>query len=150
MAFEKFNTLNQDYKSNVEYILKNGGCLVSSFDPHKKQDQFTTVEYCKLQALLSDSLILVQSDIDGGSRYTVKSFAELERNLCVIDANAFDSNKKLYSANNLILKEGKNGITEWCGIKLEKVKCKVIPIRNKDDYPKIIETKQNDEELSLF
>ena len=138
LAFEKYGNLQAEYLKQAQNILKNGGCLVSSFSPEVKQDQFKTVEYCKLQAVLSKSSVLVQSKTDGGSRFTIEEYAKLNRKLFVVNATQFDKEKESYSANNLLLSNGKKGLSEWCKIKEDKIRCEIVDVRGKNDYLKII------------
>ena len=138
LAFDEYNTLNKTYLKNAKEILNEGGCLFSQYFPYIKQDQFTVVEYCKLQAVLSDALILIQSLKDGGSRFAVKQFCQEDKTLFVVNTRKHDENQAKYEANNLIISKKHAGIAEWCKIKPEKVKCKIEVINNKNDYAKIL------------
>lgn len=140
--------LNYQYTSSkitqelATKVLENDGLLLSENEPSKKEDQFSGSKASRIQAGLSNSLILIQSSIKGGSKYTIKTFSELERPLGIID---FSENKsfredEIFEANRLILEKGKRGIMEFCDIKkIENIKTfKTIPIRNNNDY-KLIE-----------
>jgi len=138
LAFDEYDTLNKAYLKNAKQVLHGGGCLVSQFSPFLKQDQYKVVEYCKLQAAMSDALVLVQSSIDGGSKFTVEHFCQEAKTLFVVNANSYDNNEVEYSANNLIIEKRQAGIAEWCNLKLNKIKCKIEIINSKEDYYKFL------------
>lgn len=140
LAFDESKTLSRDYLEEANMILEAGGGLVSAFEPTAKQDQFKVVEYCKMQAALSDVLILVQSTIEGGSRFTLEAFSRLNRPLGIVNALKYDkTNEGSYSANELLLKKGKEGLSELCGISEDKIKCSLIDIQDKEDYAKVLD-----------
>ena len=138
LAFDTHKTVTQTYLNNAKIVLEGGGCLVSQFAPLVKQDQYKVAEYCKLQAALSDGLVLVQSSLSGGSRFTVEQFCQEEKTLFVVDTAKFDEVQEEYSANNLIIEKKQAGIAEWCNIKVEKVKSKIEIISSKEDYYKLL------------
>ncbi len=138
LAFYNHETVTQTYLSNAKKVLEGGGCLVSQFAPLVKQDQYKVAEYCKLQAALSDAIVLVQSSLSGGSRFTVEHFCQDEKTLFVVDTANFVEAQEEYAANNLIIEKKQAGIAEWCNIKVEKVKCKIEIITSKADYHKLL------------
>ena len=150
--------LNYEYTSSkttqelAEKVLKNEGLLLSENEPSKKEDQFSGSKASRIQAGLSNSLILIQSSIKGGSKYTIKTFSELKRPLGVVNysnSKSFQEDEK-FEANRLILKNGNKGIMEFCSIKKqENIKIfKTISIRNDNDYAiiekEIIASKSSD------
>lgn len=139
LAFQQFKTLSKEYQQEAERVLEQGGAIVSGFSPYDKQNQFSVVEYCKLQAGLADALILIQSKVDGGSRFTLETFSRLNRKLGVVNAANLDQNRGSYSANDLILRSGQNGLAEMCGLKENKILCEIIEIKGKEDYDKLLE-----------
>jgi DNA processing protein len=119
-------------------VLENDGLLLSENEPSKKEDQFSAIKASRIQAGLSNLLLLVQSSIEGGSRYTVKTFSELQRPLGIIDFSEEKSFREdeRFEANRLILEKRKKGIMEFCNIKkIENIKIfKTISIKNNNDY----------------
>ena len=91
----------------------------------------------RIQAGLSSGIILVQSKIDGGSKYTLDKFVKLRR---VVGVVHFPTNPEypddIFGANRLIVEEKEYGLTKFVGLKTVKtlnVKA-IIPITSKDDY----------------
>jgi len=147
--------LNFNYTSSkitkdlAEKVLNNNGLLLSESQPNQKEDSFSGSKSSRIQAGLSDSLILIQSSIDGGSKYTLNSFKNLNRPLGIIN---FSNNKyfnidESFSANRLLLKEEKIGLSFICekindkNIELDNLKyidkiniTKIVRIQNKEDY----------------
>lgn len=151
LALDDYKTLSSVYHDNARTVIKNGGSLVSQFPPYEKQNQYSVVKYCILQAAMVDALVLVQSSIDGGSRFTVEHFCQQEKTLFVVNTIKYDSVDEEYAANKLIIEKKQAGIAEWCKIKPEKVKCNIEIINSKEDYQKLLsisKTKANN--LTLF
>lgn len=112
----------------AESVLENEGLLLTEFEPDKKEDSFSSIKACRIQAGLSKGLILIQSPSNGGSKYTLKSFSEVDRPLGVINFkgnNEFERDE-LFSANRKLIENSIKGLAEISGIK------KVNNIRTKD------------------
>lgn len=136
------NTSSKITADLADKILKNNGLLVSEYEPNKKEDQFSGSKASRIQAGLSNSLILIQSSKNGGSKYTIKAFSPLQRPLAVINFknnNEF-SNSESFEGNRLLITKGKQGIMEMCDIKkLESIKLlKILKLEKSTDY-KILE-----------
>lgn len=119
-------------------VLDKGGLLLSEFEPNKKPDSFSPMKACKIQAGIASGLILIESSITGGSKYTLKAFAEVNRPLGVISFkgnNQFDTNES-FSANREILYNKVKGLAKIIGAKdASKLKTKtIIPIEGANDY----------------
>lgn len=122
----------------AEEVLKNNGLLISENPPNKKEDQFSGSKASRIQAGLSRGLVLVESSIDGGSKFTIKSFSELNRVLGVISypGNTIFENEDRFSGNRLLIKSGIRGISLMCDIRKEtNIKTKtIIEIKSKSHY----------------
>lgn len=143
-------TASQITKHLVNQVLQNKGLVLSEYEPDQKEDQYSGSRSSRIQAGLSSALILVQSAITGGSKYTIKAFSGLNRVLGVIDfsSNEEYSSDESFSANRLICKEGLNGIATFCEYKTsQKIRIKdLITIHGQEDYgmiEKAINTKDN-------
>jgi len=138
-------------------VLNNNGLLLSESQPNQKEDTFSGSKSSRIQAGLSDALILIQSSIEGGSKYTLNSFKGLERPLGIIkfiDNEEFENNDT-FSANRLLLEKNKIGLSFICEkmknkdieldecTKITKIKImEIIEIRNKEDYFTLIKSMQ--------
>lgn len=121
----------------AELVLENNGLLISENEPNKKENQFSGSKASRIQAGISNALILIQSKVSGGSKYTLKPFSELNRPIGVIEFNGNDEykNDELFSANRLLITEGTKGLIEMCGIKKNlNIKSKIYKISKKEDY----------------
>lgn len=121
----------------IEDVLKAGGLIISEFVPHQKEDKFSGSKASRIQAGLSHGLILVQSKIDGGSKYTLASYAKLERTLGVIHfPNSEEYKTEVFGANRLIIEKQKEGVAEIIGLKkTNNIKLRsIITIESKADY----------------
>lgn len=119
-------------------LLEAGGLLVSEFPPGAAEDQNSVIASCRLQAGLSQVLLLVQSSSDGGSRFTAGHFAKLPRKLAFIVPPEAQSSEEAFGANLMLLK-GKDGLAEFVGLKTSKtLKADLLPMRSKDDYGNVL------------
>ena len=131
------STCSQNHIRVIEDVLKAGGLIISEYPPTKKEDQYSGSASSRIQAGLSSGIILVQSKIDGGSKYTLDKFVKLGR---VIGIVHFPTNPEyqddIFGANRLIIEEKEYGLTKFVSLKSVKtlnVKA-IIPITSKDDY----------------
>ncbi|WP_299060094.1 DNA-processing protein DprA [uncultured Polaribacter sp.] len=122
----------------ADKVLNNNGLLISENPPNKREDQFSGSKASRIQAGVSKGVILIQSSSSGGSKYTIKTFSELERLLGVVNfmGNVKFEEEELFSGNRLLINSGIEGVAKMCEInKLTTIKTKsIIEIKNKDDY----------------
>ena len=138
----------------AELVIKKDGLLISPFEPNFKEDSFSGSKASKIQAGLSSALILIESSIDGGSKYTIKSFAKLNRVIGVINfpSNEFYQTSESFSANRLVAESKLDGILQICNLKRQKsisIKDLVI-IEDQSVYKQIENCLKNDINSSLF
>lgn len=138
----------------ADLVLKKDGLLVSPFEPHFKEDSFSGSKASKIQAGLSSALILVESSIDGGSKYTIKSFAKLNRIIGAINfpSNDFYQTSDSFSGNRIIAKNKLEGILQICNLKkLKSISIKeLVIIEDQSGYRQIENCIKNDVKSSLF
>ena len=128
-------TLLKKTAENAEKTIESGGLLISEMPPDKNEDTFTVVKSCRIQAGLSNGLILIQSSLDGGSRFTTKSFCETQRPIAVINPVQSDFDLPTYNANKEIILNSKMGLTKFTGLKEDKIQTsKIFVMKSKDDY----------------
>ncbi|MCV6824876.1 MULTISPECIES: DNA-protecting protein DprA [Halocynthiibacter] len=128
------NLTSKKIAERARKLLEAGGVLVSEFVPGAVEDQNSVIASCRLQAGLSQVLLLVQSSSDGGSRFTAGHFAKLPRKLAFIVPPEAQSSDAAFGANLLLLK-GKEGLAEFVGLKtLKTLKADLLPMRSKNDY----------------
>jgi DNA processing protein len=132
------HTSSKITKQLADLVLENNGLLISENEPNKKEDQFSGSKASRIQAGLSIALILIQSKVSGGSKYTLKTFSELNRPLGIIQfsGNSQYENDELFGANRLLAEKEIIGLLEICGIKkIENIRTtEFVTISNKEDY----------------
>jgi len=135
LNYDAQKTLLTKTAKNATIVIENNGLLISEMPPDKKEDTFSVVKSCRIQAGISKGLILIQSGLEGGSRYTIKSFCETQRPLAVINPFKLDYNLESYSANAEIVKQGLEGLSNYTGLKQNKILTSgIFVIKSKDDY----------------
>lgn len=135
-----FRSLPKQSVINIERVLESDGLIVSEMPPFKKQNTFSVVKSCRIQAGLSSGLILIQSSIEGGSRFTVKAAIDSNRPLGVIYPVKADVHQNDYGANRIIIEGGLQGLSEFVGLKNGKNSSpKVVVLSGKESYPEFEE-----------
>ena len=89
-------------KSNLglsEKIIISGGCLVSEYFHGREPEDYFFIERDRIQSGLSSSIVLVESEIDGGSMHTINFAKAQNRNIYAMrpvgNSNSFLGNKKV-------------------------------------------------------
>jgi len=131
------STCSQNHIRVIEDVLKAGGLIISEYPPMKKEDQYSGSASSRIQAGLSSGIILVQSKIDGGSKYTLDKFIKLGRVVGIVNfPTCPEYQDDTFEANRLIVREKECGLAKFVGLKTGKtlnVRA-IIPITSKDDY----------------
>jgi DNA processing protein len=152
LAFNTKKTLLKKTSINAENVIEAGGVIISEFLPHEKETTFSVMKSCKMQADISDGLILIQSSVDGGSKYTLKSYCETGRPIAVINPVKDDEKLDSYSGNIAIRDNSFKGLSQITGLKTEKINTKSITVLNsKNDYDTFdaaINTKNQQSQMS--
>lgn len=136
-GLDYIQTCSKAHAKVIEDVLNAGGLIISEYPPRQPEDKYSGSKASRIQAALSQGLILVQSGIDGGSKYTLGTFAKLPRVLGVIhfpSSEEYQSEK--FEANRVIISEQKEGIAKFIGLKTTKKieLSSIIPIQGKADY----------------
>lgn len=130
-------TCSKAHAKVIDDVLNAGGLIISEYPPQQPENKYSGSKASRIQAALSQGLILVQSGIDGGSKYTLATFSKLPRVLGVIHfptSEEYQSEK--FEANRIIISEQKDGIARFVGLKTTKKieLSSIIPIQGKADY----------------
>ncbi len=140
LNYNSKKTLLKKTAENAEKVLENNGLLISEMPPDKKEDTFSVVKSCRIQAGISHGLILIQSSLDGGSKFTTKAFCETNRPIGIICPFQSDIDLPAYNANKEIILNNKKGLSKFADIKEEKIVTqKIFIIKSKDDYKELEE-----------
>ena len=127
----------------INDVLEAGGLIISEYYPRQKEDMYSGSKASRIQAGLSHGLILVQSKIDGGSKYALAKFAKLGRPIGVIHfSSSTEYQSESFGANRLIAEKGKDGLAQMIGLK-KTTSINIGPLivlSNKDDYNKLIQS----------
>ncbi len=151
LNFNSQKTLLTKTALNANKVLEANGVIISEQPPNFKEDTFSVVKSCRLQAGLSDGLLLIQSSETGGSKFTIKSFCETLRPLAIINPLPEDQDLKSYGANIIIREKGKIGLAEITGLKTEKIlTSEIVIINSKADYIKFEDAINNKANTKLF
>lgn len=136
----------------IDDVLNANGLIISEFFPKQKEDKYSGSKASRIQAGLSHGLILVQSKIDGGSKYTLAKFAKLGRPIGVVHyPSSEEYGTDIFGANRLIIEKGKEGLAQMIDLKKSSSLNvgNIVALSGKDDYDKLIREIEN-KEVGLF
>lgn len=137
----------------IDDVLNAGGLIITEFFPRQKEDKFSGSKASRIQAGLSHGLILVQSRIDGGSKYTLAKFSKLGKPIGVIHyPSSEEYNTEAFGANRLIVENGIDGLAQMINIKKSSSinVGSIIPLSSKADYDNLIKEIDTKRYGSLF
>jgi DNA processing protein len=113
-------------KSNVrlmDEVVKNGGCLISEFEPDFKATQWSFPMRNRLMAGISKAVLIIEAEEKSGTLITARLTTEYNRDLLAVPGSIFSPNSK---GTNRLLKAGATPITcsedvlESLGFELDK------------------------------
>jgi DNA processing protein len=93
-------------ESLAEEILSKGGCLLSEYAPGARPFRSHFIERDKLQVALSDGVVVVETDIVGGTMHTVRFSLEQQKPLACLKHPAKYRDVPQTQGNQLLLGRG--------------------------------------------
>lgn len=81
----------------AEKIVKEGGCLISEYEPNKGPDKSQYVQRNRIIAALSDTLIVPQCDNPSGTMHTV-NFANKYGNMIIVRDGKYSGNQHIINS----------------------------------------------------
>jgi len=126
----------------IDDVLNSNGLIISEYPPRQKEDRYSGSKASRIQAGLSHGLILIQSRIEGGSKYTLAKFAKLGRPIGIIHyPSSEEYTTDIFSANRLILERGEEGLAQMIDVKRHSLLNvgKVVQLSSKVDYDLLIQ-----------
>lgn len=91
----------------LKKILQNGGCIVSEYEAGTRPERWRFVARDRIQAMLSDKIVVVECEGKSGTMHTVKAGMEYGKSLaCIVRAKE----PVLPSGNIWMLKNGAAGL----------------------------------------
>ncbi len=128
------------HKKLAERILESGGALVSEYPFGQSAQAQQFVKRDKTQAGLADGVVMIQSDLKGGSLHASRATLEYGRWLAVpypTDRDRANDEPKIQA--NLLIADGKPGP------KTDLLRCdefalsRIVVLRSKEDYQQLLE-----------
>lgn len=97
----------KENRSLAASIIEKGGALISEYAPDVKPNKNYFVERDRLQSGASDAVLVIETDIIGGTMHAVNSILELNRKLGVLDhPEKFRSNNQKSYGNQKLIADG--------------------------------------------
>ena len=94
----------------INEVLKNGGCLISEFEPGFKATQWSFPMRNRLMAGISKAVLIIEAEERSGTLITARLTTEYNRDLLVVPGSIFSPNSK---GTNKLLRQGATPVT--CG-----------------------------------
>ena len=123
-------------KTNVRLmneIVKNGGCLISEFEPDFKATQWSFPMRNRLMAGISKATLIIEAEERSGTLITARLTTEYNRDLLVVPGSIFSSNSK---GTNRLLHQGAIPVT--CALDVLEALGFELP-KNKEKQAKLFE-----------
>ena len=95
----------KENKELADSIIDNGGCLISEYFVGSVSQASNFVERDRLQAGLSHAVVVVETDIKGGTMHTVKYAEKYQRILACFDHKEKEINHPKSQGNRMLIKE---------------------------------------------
>ncbi|HEY0769091.1 MAG TPA: DNA-processing protein DprA [Sphingobacteriaceae bacterium] len=107
--------LNMIYPSKnkqlAQEILSKGGCLVSEYAPQEKPRKSYFVERDRIQSGLSKAVVVIETDISGGTMHTVRSCIEQKKPVgCLVHPEKYATHPKSNGNRYLLREKGAIGL----------------------------------------
>ena len=99
------NGLDTIYPSENRELAKNilnKGILLTEYTFGLKAEKFRLIERDRIQAMLANDIVLIESDIKGGSMHAIKWAKKLNKRIWCFDMNASDNKEILNNYDNVI------------------------------------------------
>jgi DNA processing protein len=87
-------------------ILDEDGCLVSEYGPMVGYKSYTFVERDRLQAGLSDGIVVIETDVNGGTMHTVKAAISQHRAVGALNHPSQFASVEKARGNRLLIEKG--------------------------------------------
>lgn len=99
----------------ADEIVQKGGCLISTYPIGTKAETYTFAARDKIQAGLSEKVVLIQSGTDGGSLIASEACLEDNRNLVVVKPYGKDltNNVSCIGANLSLINAKENNNADY-------------------------------------
>lgn len=92
----------------MDEVVKNGGCLISEFEPDFKATQWSFPMRNRLMAGISKAVLIIEGEERSGTLITARLTTEYSRDLLVVPGSIFSPNSK---GTNKLLRQGATPIT---------------------------------------
>jgi len=115
-------------RSNIklaEEIIKNGGCLISEFEPDFISTLYSFPQRNRLMAGISRAVLIIEATEKSGSLITARMALDYNRDVLAVPGSAFSLNSE---GTNWLIKQGaipittSNDILEALGFEIERLK----------------------------
>jgi len=108
-------------------LLDNDGCLVSEYPLGVNPKDHFFVERDRIQSGMSDAVIVVETDVEGGTMHTVKFSKNQSRKIFCLKPKENNSDKSIAPGNEMLINEG-------TAIAIESVKELEEALKNTERY----------------
>ncbi len=138
LDFQERNLVSKSVSERASRVLDVGGLIISEGFPGVREDTYSVISSCRIQAGLADTMVLVQSSMSGGSRFAVSAFCALSRALVYVDPPVGERHIEEFSANLALSLDGAEGLKKFADVKEVKTSS-ILPVRSRADYANVFE-----------
>lgn len=138
LDFRERKLVSKSVSDRASRVLDAGGLIISEGFPGVREDTYSIISSCRIQAGLADTMVLVQSSMSGGSRFAVSAFCALPRALVYVDPPIGERHIEEFSANLALSLDGAEGLKKFADVKDVKT-FSILPVRSRADYANVFE-----------
>lgn len=147
LDFRERSLVSRSVSERASRVLDAGGLIVSETFPSVREDTYSIISSCRIQAGLADTMVLVQSSMSGGSRFAVSAFCALSRPLVYVDPPVVERDSEEFSANLALSLDGAEGLKRFAEVKDVRTSS-ILPVRSRADYANVF--KEMDQTSQTF
>lgn len=107
---------NQTPKQNqelAEEIVRKGGCLISEYVPKTAVQKYNYVQRDRIQAGLSDGVIMIEAMLDSGTMHTINYAKRFNRYIA-----CYKEKSGIFTGNEQLIKSGTQALTDDESLKI--------------------------------
>jgi len=96
-----------DNRQLADRIVLEGGAIISEYKPDEPANRSSFVERDRLQSGASNAVLVIETDVIGGTMHAVKEMVKLGRTIATLDhPEKFRMNNQKSNGNQMLIKEG--------------------------------------------
>lgn len=136
-------------KENIglaEKIIEGGGCLLSEYPPNSEPKKNYFIDRDRLQSSLSQGIIVIETDIKGGTMHTVEFAQKQKKIIGCLSGHPIEFRGKSTNGTDMLIKEG---IAKEIKDNKASLSNFIDILKNQESKNQVLKTNKKGEQLKL-